>query len=207
MSVHFFKESTQTINYQVLCEKAFENFPEEELFRLFIDKMAQGAGKFAYDKKQANGHSEPGYFEAMSNAIEDMKKTIGNRLTSDELIRIRSICINKVENLNDNSNKFVLGEYVIDIKKVSLEAKNEFKSDKLILTTKIMREIYLIDKNDDSYQQEYLSMLNPIYNTIVSNILITNVPNYIDNLFNEFYLICAKNLAINDEVFRADQIK
>lgn len=140
------------IDYEKEYQKAFEGFPESELFRLFIDKKDQIHGENYYDIK------EPGYRAAMMKAFAFVKRTLGQPINANFLCTLHDIGIDGVQTMHYTPGSF--GQYTtprliakgftpqanydLDIEKISAQAKEELEKEKLIF---FIREIEFFDND------------------------------------------------------------
>lgn len=107
-------------------EKAFQDLPQNQIWRLFIDKRKQSEGEDVFDK------TEPGYKNAMLKALEYAKETVGKKLDAEEFKAIHAICINEVKNIPSDT-EFKPLAYGFAPKEASEEARKEWSEEKLIL--------------------------------------------------------------------------
>ena len=78
-------------------QKALEQLPPDEQWRLFIDGYRQNEGKMAFDVR------EPGYMAGMERAFEEMKSSIDEPLSAELLIELHKQALTNVDNTDNES--------------------------------------------------------------------------------------------------------
>jgi hypothetical protein len=77
---------------QARFDQAFASFPQDQMWRLFIDWKRQQGGSDCFDVK------EPGYRAAMEKAFSYVRDTLGKRLDAKEYCHLHDLCVDSVTN-------------------------------------------------------------------------------------------------------------
>lgn len=79
-------------NSQRRFDQAFAQFPQEEMWRCYIDWSQQEKGADCFDI------DEPGYRSAMEKTFCSLRDTLETELTADEFCRLHDLCVSGVQN-------------------------------------------------------------------------------------------------------------
>ncbi len=148
----FFYEGTSIEDHKFadgesIYDRAFKNFPKQEMWRLFIDKDQQHRGENAFDER------EPNYKVGMLRGFLFVKESIGQVCDANYLNSLRSSCINGVYQDKNMTKEFMHGfngsKYGIEDRNISAEALQEWESERLI---------YCSELNPQHAKSEYLSI-------------------------------------------------
>ena len=182
--VNNFSVNESRANY----DKAFQNFPQKEMYRLFIDKNKQHLGEDAFDKKQSDYPGEPGYKAAMSSTFASMRDRIGQRKDADYLIQLHKKCTEGVEvykyvpgnygyDYREIENGFkAFRSYGFNLTKATCEATMELEEEKLLIIS---------DQPNPDYLSYYKN--GRVYSSYSDNVKETQVRDKVNFLFNRYY--------------------
>lgn len=111
----------------------FRNFPENDMWKLCIDRKDHWKGKNIYEKE------DKGYLNGTLNGIEFIKQNIYTKFNFDFLIQLHTICVKDVINYKKKSystkfgpdeNTHIYEGFIIN--KATKLAKKEWHTEKLI---------------------------------------------------------------------------
>jgi hypothetical protein len=190
-----------------LYDRAFQNFPKEQFWRMFIDWSRQDNNPLVFDK------DEPGYHQGMMRGFDYIKETIGQKLTVEMFKEIHTRCVTGVlscDEISDEEIPFETGfsfenatideyeEYSYSIPSMPPEAKEEAQKQNLLIVWSnpkpsnfdLMNHLstYII-RNDYGHKQhciESLSFLHLEFSTACNNPS-TAPRKRIENLINNYY--------------------
>lgn len=171
-------------NFKCDYDKGKKTLNGVPIWMLFIDKDCHFQGEMFFDNSSKNGYDgEPGYNSAMHLAFDYVLTNLHKKLDAEEFKNIHHLCVGTVENVNSKEKDFRPSSYGIILSQISEAAKAEWKSEKLIVTMKDIREGLDVDS--------FLSFFSPIngYN-VVSNYEKEDqdtIKDKVNTLFGDYY--------------------
>ncbi len=85
-----------------------EGFPPSENWRLFIDGYRQAEGKWAFD---SGAGAEKGFYSAMQGSWDRMMDTLGEPLSTKEVLKIHDYCVGRGEGQQEVEGVVIDSDY------------------------------------------------------------------------------------------------
>ncbi len=179
--IKYFKNSYDAYNLRNShCKFDATMPPQEKRWKLFIDRTFHSLNDpLIFDKDRPGMRGEPGYHDAMINAFEHLRDTIGVRIDADEFCRLHDICVHQVKKSTCPYIKDVFEEgfrssygYGFSLKKATPRALEDWKNKKLI-------------GDDQSFLSQYSSYCKRISPLTPRDQILGKVNSLIRNFYKE----------------------